>query len=158
MGMDIQSGSDLCVGTTDGNTLTTSANGEWREITLGAGYVLEANKKYGIVLRGSGADSDNTVEWKARKSTATYAGGCIEDAPNYGVTWTSYPNDDYMFEEWGDPITEKTASQLGSGTDNKTSGSPIATLAKTEVGVGAEATIKGMIVSDAGYCGEVLEG
>ena len=53
---------------------------------------------------------------------------------------------------------QKTASDLGSGADAIVSGSPVATLVKSQTGVGADASAKGLFSSDAGYCGEVLEG
>jgi len=109
-------GNDLCVGTTDGDTLTTNDAGEWREITLGAGYDLSASVKYAIVL---GVESlSDSVHWLEDETAGEYPGGCVQDSINSGVDWDffTYPNCDYMFEEWGEPMpptpTAETLSWL----------------------------------------------
>ena len=57
------SGGDLCVGTTDGDTLPTGAPYEWREITLGAGADLAAVTKYAIVVRSLSSSLANQLAW-----------------------------------------------------------------------------------------------
>ncbi|GAH21280.1 unnamed protein product, partial [marine sediment metagenome] len=44
-------GSDLCSGTTNGDTLPEGSPYEWREITLGDGANLASGTKYAIVIR-----------------------------------------------------------------------------------------------------------
>ncbi|GAJ24822.1 unnamed protein product, partial [marine sediment metagenome] len=89
-------GDDLCVGTTNGNTLTTSIYGEWREIFLGAGCDLAADTKYAIVPRiAGGVEGVTDLCLRLDITSPTYAGGCWEDNHDYGVTWTeSYPSRD----------------------------------------------------------------
>ena len=57
-------GGDLCSGTTDGDTLPTSASPEWREINLGSGYTLDADVKYAIVARAVSGNDVNVVGWR----------------------------------------------------------------------------------------------
>ncbi|GAI59207.1 unnamed protein product, partial [marine sediment metagenome] len=96
-------GGDLCSGTTNGNTLTPSSPGEWREITLGAGYDLEASTKYAIVVRATAGDVDNYFIWRLHIG-GTYAGGNVEISANSGVGWSAEGALDAMFEEWGEPV------------------------------------------------------
>jgi len=50
-------GSDLCSGTTDGDTLIYFPSSQWREITLGSGTSLTASTKYAIVMRATSAQN-----------------------------------------------------------------------------------------------------
>jgi len=97
-------GGDLCSGTIDGNALTTSSPGEWREITLGAGYDLDASTQYAIVVRAPSGNASNLLRYRVDASSPTYAGGCLEQSHNSGSTWSSIPSYDSMFEEWGEAI------------------------------------------------------
>ena len=97
-------GSDLCSGTIDGNTLTDVSPGEWYEITLGAGYNLIANTKYAIVVKALSGDAANCVSWRYNSIDPTYAGGCYEVTYNSGSTWEGDETADFMFEEWGEPL------------------------------------------------------
>lgn len=99
-------GADLCSGTTDGDTLTTDTAGEWREITLGAGYDLVAGTKYAIVVRVLTGDIDNKAHWRWDATSPSYTRGNLELSLNSGSSWTSYTGHDLMFEEYGEkPIT-----------------------------------------------------
>lgn len=94
-------GTDLCSGTTNGDTLTTSAPGVWREIALGSGYGLSAGTTYAIVIRATSGDSSNYVLWRVDGSSPTYGGGMYLLSSNSGSSWTSGASYDLMFEEWG---------------------------------------------------------
>jgi len=94
-------GSDLCSGITTGDTLTTSALGEWREITLGSGYGLSAGTTYAIVVRATSGNSSNYVWWRVDSSSPTYGGGMYLLSSNSGSSWISGASYDLMFEEWG---------------------------------------------------------
>jgi hypothetical protein len=114
-------GGDLCSGTTNGNTLTTSPTGEWREITLGAGYALADSTKYAIVVRAIDADISNYFYLRFDNSAATYIGGNYEVSNNSGSSWNKASNYDFMFEEYGDvivtaPDITTTAASSVSGT------------------------------------------
>jgi hypothetical protein len=109
-------GSDLCSGTIDGNSLTTVTTGAWYEITLGSGYALSASTKYAIVLRAPNGDSSNQCRWRRDISSPTYAGGCYEYSTDSGSTWTSYDYDT-MFEEWsGEPNISVSPTSYDFGT------------------------------------------
>ena len=57
-------GSALCSGTTDGDTLPTGSPYEWRQITLGAGYQLTSGIKYAIVVSAPSGSFFNWVRWR----------------------------------------------------------------------------------------------
>ena len=114
-------GTDLCSGTIDGNTLTPTSPGLWYEITLGAGYNLAANTKYAIVVRATAGSSGNEVEWRADSSSPAYASGNCELSTNSGSSWTRYTAYDYMFEEWGevpDISNAPSSKAFGSVSEN----------------------------------------
>lgn len=94
---------DLCGGTTDGDSLTAVTTGEWREISLGAGCVLSAGIKYAIVIRALGASGANYVYNRRDISSPSYSGGNYERSTNSGSSWSSTLSYDLMFEEWGRP-------------------------------------------------------
>jgi len=101
---DYPTGADLCIGTTNGNTLPVNPNYEWREITLGAGAILEVGTPYVIVARASGADP-NYVEWRMNTGGGYYTRGYVCYSVNSGGSWARpFPIDyDALFEEWGVP-------------------------------------------------------
>lgn len=92
------SGIDLCSGTTNGNTLTGVDPGEWREITFGAGYALNATTKYAIVIHGG--DTSNRIFWRVDTTSPAYTGGNYVSSTDSGVSWSTETYD-AMFEVWG---------------------------------------------------------
>jgi hypothetical protein len=117
----LPTGGDLCSGTIDGDTLTTSGSGEWYEVTLGAGYNLVAGTVYAIVVRApSGSNPSNILYWRLHSLTASYDGGTFVCSEDSGENWTSdegYGHFDCMFEEWGgglqiDALIQKADSQV----------------------------------------------
>lgn len=108
-GSGIPTGSDLSVGTTDGDTLTISSTGEFREITMSS-FELQASTKYAIVMRAPDGNGSDFVNMRL-ESTGTYSGGNIRISGNGGLTWPAQSNADHMFEVWG------YASELSFGTD-----------------------------------------
>jgi len=94
-------GEDLCSGTTNGNTLTTDTDGEWREIIIGDGYSLSGSTKYAIVVRALDGNGTNHVGWRMDDSSPTYSGGNAEYSIDGGENWSSSSTRDFMFEEWG---------------------------------------------------------
>ena len=100
----LPTGADLASGTTDGNTLpTTAGTAELRKITLGAGTALVSGTQYGICARVASGDAGNRVDIRSDDSTATYAGGTRVASSDSGSSWfTGIPaNNDQIFEEWG---------------------------------------------------------
>lgn len=101
-------GEDLCVGTTNGNTLPENepwngiiTSGEWRKITFDTSYVLSSGVEYAIVVRA--LDAAGNYEWVIwrQDTTGTYSGGNAETSEDYGEEWDSDPEYDYLFETWG---------------------------------------------------------
>lgn len=97
---ELPSGTELCSGTTDGDTLPTGSPYEWREIALGAGYQLSASIKYAIVVSGPSSSLFNSARWRYA-GTSGYAGGNGIWSADSGGTWGNYPDYDFMFEVWG---------------------------------------------------------
>lgn len=99
-------GVDLIYGTTDGNTLTDDAAGEWRTITFNTQRELPAGSVFAIVLRCAGASvAPYPLAWRSNNDS-DYPGGRYCYSADSGVSWTLYhdtPNaTDFMFECWGD--------------------------------------------------------
>lgn len=97
------SGNDKCVGTTDGDTLTTDTDGEWREIIFTTGALLLASTQYAIVVRISTAVPLNYLSWRNDNSSPAYTDGAVCTSGDSGSSWTLHTGNDEMFEEWGDP-------------------------------------------------------
>ena len=93
-------GPDLCSGTTDGDTVTSTSPGEWREVTLGAGTSLLANTKYAIIAKCQTDDPTKPIFWRRDASAPSYTGGSSFYTADQGVTWTALAEDS-MFEDWG---------------------------------------------------------
>lgn len=92
-------GPDLCSGTTNGNTLTTNTAGEWREITLGDGYNLDADTKYAIVVRALSGDTSNIIYWRQHVNGG-YPSGQEFYSTTGGSSWVGHSWLDCMFEVW----------------------------------------------------------
>lgn len=107
-------GNDLCSGEFSGGTLPTGDPYEWREITLGNGYDLEADTKYAIVLRATSGSAANYLEWRRDRTEPAYDEGCQEWSPDSGLNWTTNTARDYMFEDWGEPagVTHELAGVI----------------------------------------------
>ena len=90
-------------GTTNGDTLTASSAGEWREITLG-NYNLDASTKYAIVVRVLGGDGSNRIYWRIDETSPSYTDGNFESSTNSGSSWSTNSGYDCMFEDWGEVI------------------------------------------------------
>ena len=109
----LPTGADLISGTTDGDTLTTNAAGEWRTITLFPGTTLTADTTYAIVVRALDGDiSTNYMWWRADNTSPTYTNGSVVSSSNAGDTWGSTTGTDFMFETWG--------SSVAAALDDKT--------------------------------------
>ena len=108
-------GGALCSGTTDGDTLTERKTYEWREITFGAGYALSASVKYAIVIKQAGTSFPDWTYWRSDGSSPTYAGGSRVDSSDSGSTWGVVTENDFMFEDWGDPASTDYPISLSPG-------------------------------------------
>ena len=88
----------LTSGEIDGNSLTLDDNGEWAPIPF-PGSPLDIGTKYGIVLRAQARGLWWRGDWRD-----SYPRGQLLTSGNAGETW-SPSRWDFMFEEWGIPIT-----------------------------------------------------
>jgi len=96
-------GDDLIYGTTNGNTLTDDAAGEWRTITFNTQKEISAGTTLSIVVRSSGAGA-YPAKWRTNNDSDYSGRYCYSD--DSGDSWTVYhdtPNaTDFMFECWGE--------------------------------------------------------
>ena len=92
-------GPDLCVGTTDGNSIPLRYTFAWREITLGDGYDLEADTKYAIVFRAHLGYAHNYLHTPYQTGNP-YPGGNLISSGDGGGTWQAPSTYDTFFEEW----------------------------------------------------------
>ena len=96
-------GSVLCSGTTDGDTLP-GGSGEWRELTQGSGTLLLAGSKYATVAKSATDDPTHPATWRDDSTSASYAGGTEYSSEDEGATWNATGSGyDHMFEDWGTP-------------------------------------------------------
>lgn len=107
------SGGVLATGTTDGDTLTTSSSGEWREITFGAAYSVVSGTDYAIVTHCATADVLNLFRWRYN-SSGGYSNGQDWLSANSGSTWGSL-NADFMFETYNSSVVYDDVSGSISG-------------------------------------------
>ena len=94
---DLPTGSNLCSGTKDVATLTTTPT--WYEITLGTGTLLLPATKYAIVVYCPTADGANAPLWR-QVTAGGYTGGSTVNSSNSGSTWSASPTQDMVFEIW----------------------------------------------------------
>lgn len=102
-------GEDLCVGTTDGDTLPDYSTWEEREITFDAPYSIVAGTKYAIVVRCLSADATNSLGWSCARP-GEYANGMGLLSSDSGSTWrdpTFGTHDDDFWFITKSGVTEK---------------------------------------------------
>ena len=96
---ELPTGADLCSGTKDVTTISTTPN--WYEISLGGGTNLSAGVQYAIVFRHPNGSSSNNLQYYLDVTAPTYLEGRSIYSSNSGVSWGSSAGNDIMFEEWG---------------------------------------------------------
>ncbi len=97
-------GEDLCSGSIEATAITDTSPGQWYEITLGEGCILDADTKYAIVARAPGGIAGVQIQWRYDGTDPTYERGYRLYSSDSGSTWSATTNIDYMFEEWGEEI------------------------------------------------------
>lgn len=93
------SGGALCSGSIQGNDFGFALAGTWREIILGNGAVLAANKKYAIVYRVLNGDVGNKCGARI-ETIGAYTDGYWDYSDDDGDSW-SILNYDLIFREYG---------------------------------------------------------
>ena len=111
----LPTGADLVSGTTDGDTLTTSVGGEWREITFSSTQVLTSGTVYAVVARATSGDVSNTVYWRHDSTSPSYSGGSYIYSTNSGSSWTAATSADFMFRIAISGTASNVISLLASG-------------------------------------------
>jgi len=96
-------GADLCSASIDGDALPTTPT--LLEFSLGAGTNLSAGTKYATVWRLAGGDTNNYVQSRYMY-TGTYSGGAATESSDSGVTWDVWTDWDFVFQDWGEPMTQ----------------------------------------------------
>ncbi|GAH76262.1 unnamed protein product, partial [marine sediment metagenome] len=94
-------GSALVSGTTDGDTLTDTSPGEWREITFPSQIEIIPGMMYVIQVTAPGGSVSNQVNWRYKASSTYTQGVAVEftsDVDSYGEV---SEHRTYMFEELG---------------------------------------------------------
>ena len=103
----VPTGSALATGTLSAdvaNAITTSSPGEWKEITFATPRLLLADTTYGLALKSSTDDTGAPIYWRYDTNDGAYTNGRKYITSDGGSTWTGTdPDDDFMFEIWGDP-------------------------------------------------------
>ena len=101
-GSGFPTGSALCTGTTDGDTLTDNSSGELRDIYFNTTAEITDTIKYGITITAPSGDANNTIAWRYDLS-ASYTGGqaLLFDYLSSGV-WNDAgnPDRDFMFSTY----------------------------------------------------------
>lgn len=96
-------GSDLCFGTYDANTITANPEGELVGINLGMGTDLASGTKYAIVIRSPSGSKQDYLMQKG-SNLGGYDGGDLRFSSDAGLSWTDkYSIRDLYFEELGVP-------------------------------------------------------
>lgn len=95
----LPTGSDLCSGTIDGDTLEWGTSGGWYTILLGEGTQLSSGVQYAIVVRATNGDGTNHVRWRL-DFDGGYSGGNEVLSTNSGSNWSDQTARDFMFEEY----------------------------------------------------------
>jgi len=117
----LPTGADLASETFDGDTLTTSSSGEWKEITFNPTVSITTGQQYAIILSAA----DYYLEWRVDDIVPSYTGGQRVGSTDSGSSWTGYNGDDFMFEIYGDAGTvyaEGTKTVTAAGTASLVAG------------------------------------
>ncbi|MGQ9624777.1 MAG: DUF2341 domain-containing protein [Candidatus Bathycorpusculaceae bacterium] len=88
-------GPDLTSGSI-GASVISSTSPEWYEIPL-TPYLLQVNVKYAIVVRLSGGDATNDINWRY-DYTGMYTRGIMSHSSDSGSSWTTYSGFDHLFK------------------------------------------------------------
>lgn len=105
-------GEDLCVGTTNGNTLPEYGDDpswEEREITFVTPVELTSGVEYAIVVRAVDVVGDAQLYWSTRVDNPT-AGGNLYRSLDSGESWNSYATQDSWFKTKADGVEKDNGS------------------------------------------------
>lgn len=104
----LPTGSAVATGYANADSFTTSTSGEWITITLETPIQLSGDAEYAICPSISNFTVNvNDVYWRYDSSSPVYSHGwgVVRAAPE--DPWEGTSEEEYMFEEWGDPSVAK---------------------------------------------------
>jgi len=107
-------GENLCVGTTNGNTLPENPNFEEREITFVTPIELTEGVKYAIVINAASRTGAAEVHWAARADNP-YANGSRYVSADSGGSWTISATVDNWFKTKANGIVKDDGSLVATG-------------------------------------------
>lgn len=96
-------GSDLCSGIIDGDTVTVNSEGEEIKVSYNFSHPLVPGTKYSIILQSPEIEHAY-IGWKIDKADAAYSGGSTFVSYDGGSTWTADPiegDGDFYFKTYG---------------------------------------------------------
>jgi len=98
---DIPTGPILSSGYTVWAVIPEAPASDWVETPMSL-YFLEPDTKYAIIARTAGVGA-GILQWWNRYFNATYPRGIHIWSPDAGITWSKFPLEDALFQEWGIP-------------------------------------------------------
>lgn len=104
----------LATGTTDADTWTTDASGQWVVVPVTEGVVLQAGTEYTLTWYAAAGDATNKGQAR-RSSTGGYADGGTLTSADCGVTWTVTTTNDFVFEVIGLPVAPASGAPPAAG-------------------------------------------
>lgn len=108
-------GAVLATGTTDANTWTTDASGQWVIVPVTAGVILHAGTEYTLTWYAAAGDAGNKGQSR-RSSTGGYGNGGVLSSADCGTTWTVTTTKDFVFQVIGStPQSRGTSPTPGHG-------------------------------------------
>lgn len=117
-------GTDLCSGTTDGDTLGVTFPPDYteREITIDSPVELTSGVVYAIVVRALSGDATNYIAWNV-KSGGTYSGGLRADSSDSGSSWLQLSSYDMWFTTKASGVAKDNYAFSGTGGGGALQGS-----------------------------------
>ena len=111
-------GPDLCVGTTNGDTLPEPwppDDPEERQITFGSSFEIVAGVKYAIVVRAENAVDENDAALWMMKSAGGYSNGAQYYSNDAGSTWAVNAGADVWFKTLATAAEKDTFTFVSEG-------------------------------------------
>lgn len=145
-------GEDLCVGTTDGDTLPEwgdTPGWEEREITFGSPIELTLGTKYAIVVNAASSVGDAELFWSHRIDNPT-ADGDSYDSSDSGGSWAISTDDDSWFKTKASAVEKDDGSFTADGFDRAESAYKTTWEAQTFT-AGSTYTISSVVLKLAKY-------
>ena len=99
---DTPTGPVLSSGYTVWADIPESPDEDWVETEMSE-FILEPDTKYAIIIHTSFV-GQGVIRWWRRSRDADYPRGLRIYSTDSGNTWSKFPLDDFLFQEWGIPL------------------------------------------------------